>query len=119
MSAGRPLGSAHRGVASFLIQRITSLYLGAFTIYLIVYLLLHPIADYGAWTDYFASGWVRLAWAMFFASLLAHSWVGLRSIYMDYLHPVWLRFSVSTITAFALAALALWAALILLPGVIV
>lgn len=117
MSRARPLGSAHRGVASFLIQRITSLYLGGFTVYVIAYLLLNPIADYAAWTAYFAAGSVRLLWGIFFVSLLAHIWVGLRSIYMDYLHPLWLRFTVSTVTAFVLAALALWAARILLGSV--
>ena len=113
----RPLGSAHRGMTSFLVQRITSLYLGAFTIYLIAHLLLCPMKDYAAWTAYFAADWVRLVWAIFFASLLAHVWVGLRSIYMDYLHPMWLRFTVSLVTATILIALTLWAAQILLLGV--
>jgi succinate dehydrogenase / fumarate reductase membrane anchor subunit len=33
---------------------------------------------------------------------------------MDYLHPLWLRFSVSALTALGLTALGLWAAQILL-----
>lgn len=118
MSRGRPLGSAHRGTAAFLVQRVTSLYLGVFTVYVIAYLLLSPPADYAAWSAYFAAGWVRLAWAGFFAALLAHVWVGLRSIYMDYLHPVWLRFTVSTLTAFGLVVLAFWTARILLRGIV-
>lgn len=117
MSRARPLGSAHRGMASFLVQRITSLYLGGFTVYLVVRLLLdNPARDYGAWTGYFSAGSVRLAWGLFLASLLAHAWVGLRSIYMDYLKPTWLRFGVSTATAFALAWLALWCAELLIQG---
>jgi succinate dehydrogenase membrane anchor subunit len=115
MSRVRPLGSAHRGMASFLIQRITSLYLGGFTVYLVARLLFDsPARDYAAWADYFSEGSVRLAWGLFFASLLAHAWVGLRSIYMDYLKPMWLRFSVSTATAFALAWLAFWCAELLI-----
>jgi succinate dehydrogenase / fumarate reductase, membrane anchor subunit len=110
----RSLGSAHRGMTAFLVQRVTSLYLGGFTIYLIVHLLLNPMSDYARWTAYFASGAVRLAWALFVASLLAHVWVGLRSIYMDYLKPMWLRFTVSLFTAFGLIALAVWGAQILL-----
>ena len=117
MSRARPLGSAHRGTAGFLVQRISSLYLGVFTIYLIVYLLLSPASDYSAWSAYFAGGTVRIAWAIFFAALLAHAWAGLRSIYMDYLKPMWLRFAVSTLTAFGLIALAFWAAQILIRGV--
>lgn len=116
MSRSRPLGSARRGVAAFLVQRATSVYLGAFTIYFVLRLVIAPIESYRAWADYFAGGAVRLAWALFVASLLAHAWTGLRSIYMDYVrHDGW-RFGVSLVTAFGLLALALWAAQILLQG---
>lgn len=118
MSRARPLGSAHRGTTAFLIQRLTSVYLAGFTIYLIAYLILSPRGDYASWTAYFASGSVRLGWGIFFATLLAHVWVGLRSIYMDYLKPTWVNFTVSTLTAFALIACAFWAAQILIRGVV-
>ena len=116
MTRARPLGSAHRGVAGFLVQRVTSVYLGAFTFYLIGYWILNPLADYAAWSAYFASGAVRLAWAIFIGSLLAHTWLGLRSIYMDYVPATGVRFAVSLVTAFALIALAFWAAQILIGG---
>ena len=116
MTGARYLGGTHRGLAAFLIQRLTSIYLGVFAVYLIVYLVLHPIRNYASWSGYFSTGWVRLAWGMFIATLLAHVWIGLRSIYMDYVKPTWLRFTVSAFTAFALVALAFWAALILLRG---
>lgn len=117
MTRARPLGSAHRGVAGFLVQRISSLYLAGFTVYFIGFLLLTPARDYAAWRGYFSSGAVRLAWGIFFACLLAHAWLGLRSIYMDYLKPTSVRFTVSLVTAFILIALAFWSAQILLLGI--
>jgi succinate dehydrogenase hydrophobic anchor subunit len=36
---------------------------------------------------------------------------------MDYLKPMWLRFTISTLTAFGLMALTLWCAQILIRGV--
>ncbi|MEW6332310.1 MAG: succinate dehydrogenase, hydrophobic membrane anchor protein, partial [Pseudomonadota bacterium] len=57
---------------------------------------------------------VRLAWGLFILSLLIHAWIGMRSIYLDYLHPLWLRSGVSLLTALGLLALGLWAARILL-----
>lgn len=118
MTHPRSLGSAHRGVAGFLIQRVTSIYLAVFTVYVVGYLVLRPVTDFAAWTAYFSSGAVRLAWGVFFASLLAHIWLGLRSIYMDYLPATWLRFTVSLITGFVLIALAFWAAQILLRSTV-
>ncbi|MBI3574960.1 MAG: succinate dehydrogenase, hydrophobic membrane anchor protein, partial [Gammaproteobacteria bacterium] len=61
-----------------------------------------------------AQGPVRLAWGLFIASLLAHAWIGLRGVFMDYLRPAVLRFVASLLTGLGLLALGLWAAQILL-----
>lgn len=101
----------------WLVQRVTSIYLGGFAVYIIAYLVLHPVKSYTAWSAYFANGGVRLAWGLFFVNLLLHAWVGLRSIYLDYLHPMWLRFTVTIATVIGLSALALWTASIMIRGV--
>jgi len=98
----------------FLVQRVTSVYLAGFTIYFLVYLSLHPVKTYNAWSTYFGNDAVRLAWALFFISLLLHSWTGLRSIFLDYIKPTWLRFTVQVVTALVLIALGLWTADILM-----
>ncbi len=110
----RATGSAHAGLVEWLLQRVSSLYMAGFAVYLILRFAISPVSDYTAWKNWFAAGSVRLAWALFILNLLVHAWVGLRSIYMDYLHPVWLRFSVTLLTAFGLLALGLWSAQILL-----
>lgn len=110
----RSAGSAHTGLTEWLWQRVTSLYMGGFVIYAIAHLSLSPAHDYAAWKAWFAAGYVRIAWALFLASILIHAWVGMRSIYLDYLHPLWLRFGVTFLTALGLLALALWAVQILL-----
>ncbi len=107
-------GSAHAGLMEWLLQRVSSLYMAGFVVYSVAYLSIYPIHDYVAWKAWFASGPVRLVWALFFLSLLAHAWIGLRSMYMDYLHPLWLRFSLALLTAFGLLALGLWSAQILM-----
>jgi succinate dehydrogenase / fumarate reductase membrane anchor subunit len=106
----RRTGSSHSGLGEWLIQRVTSIYLAGFVLYLVWHFWGAPRPDYAAWRAWFAHGPVRLAWALFIACLLAHAWVGMRSIYMDYLRPPWLRFGALLVTGFGLAALALWAA---------
>lgn len=95
-------------------QRVTAIYLAGFVIYVIVELSLSPIRDHADWQAWFAIGYVCLAWAIFILSILVHAWIGMRSIYLDYLHPLWLRSGVSLFTALGLLALGLWAARILL-----
>ena len=114
MKRTRSLGSAHRGLGEWLWQRVTSVYMAGFVVYAVIYLSLAPIRDFAAWQAWFAIGYVRLAWGLFILSLLIHAWIGMRSIYLDYLRPLWLRSIVSLLTALGLLALGLWAARILL-----
>lgn len=95
-------------------QRVTSIYMAGFVVYVIVHLSLSPIPDHAGWQAWFAIGYVRMAWTIFILSILVHAWIGMRSIYLDYLHPLWLRVSVSLFTVLGLLALGLWAAQILL-----
>ncbi|GMR03813.1 MAG: succinate dehydrogenase, hydrophobic membrane anchor protein [Gammaproteobacteria bacterium] len=114
MRRPRSTGSAHTGTMEWLVQRVSALYLSGFVIYLTASFSYAPLQEFAAWKAWFSLGGVRLAWALFFISLLSHTWIGLRSIYMDYLQPLWLRFSLTLLTGVGLLALALWATQILL-----
>jgi succinate dehydrogenase / fumarate reductase membrane anchor subunit len=109
-----PHSSARTGFGEWLWQRVSALYLTGFTVYVVVVALACPWPSHAAWQAWFQNGFVRLGWGLFIVSLLVHAWVGMRSVYLDYLHPWWLRFSVSVVTAFGLFGCALWAADILL-----
>lgn len=108
--------SAHTGTGEWLWQRFSALYIGGFGLYLGVRLLLAPIAGYDDWRAWLSGGLVRLGFALFIGSLLIHAWTGLRSVYIDYLHPLGLRFAVSFLTAVGLIALGLWSARVLLDA---
>ena len=107
-------GSAHRGLGEWLIQRLSALYLTGFLLWLLLRLSISPLSDYFAWKAWFAGGAVRLAFALFILSMLIHAWVGMRSVFLDYLLPLWLRFAAQLVTALGLLALTFWAAQILL-----
>ena len=110
----RHQGSAHRGLGEWLVQRLSSLYLAGFLLWLVLVLGFSPPADYVAWKAWFGGGAVRLAFALFFLGVLVHAWVGLRSVFLDYLKPFRLRVAAQFLTASGLLALAFWAAQILL-----
>jgi succinate dehydrogenase / fumarate reductase membrane anchor subunit len=109
----RPIGSTGSGFAEWLLQRLTALYLTGFTLWLAWQLAANPPADYLAWKQWFGLGAVRLAFALFFVSALVHAWVGMRSVFLDYAKPLWVRALVQLLTIVGLLALALWAAQLL------
>ncbi len=113
MNSGN-VGSAGSGLVEWVLQRLSAVYLAGFLLWLAFQFLLGPAADYTAWKTWFAQGAVRLAFALFFVSILIHAWVGMRSVFLDYLKSFWLRLAVQTFLGFGLLVLSFWAAQILL-----
>lgn len=107
-------GSAHRGLGEWLVQRLSAVYLAGFVLWLTIRLTLAPPTDHAAWKVWMSGGAARAAFALFFLALVLHAWVGMRSVFLDYLKPLWLRFVAQAVTAVALALCAFWAAQILL-----
>ncbi len=112
----RSSGSARSGLGEWLAQRLTALYMAGFGVFALVYLLISPPPNYAHWQAWFSGGVVRIALVLFFFSALTHAWIGLRSVYMDYVRPAWLRFSVLFLTLLALLAQGVWVGNILLWG---
>lgn len=110
------LGSTRKGARAWLLQRLTSVYMAGFTVFLIIYFAVTPPATYAQWRDWWGGAALRIAMGLFIGSVLIHAWLGLRSVWMDYLKPVWLRFSISALTGALLVLMALWTARLLLLG---
>jgi succinate dehydrogenase / fumarate reductase membrane anchor subunit len=108
------LGSAHRGLSAWVIQRVSSLYLAAYTLFIGINFAAFPPSGYAAWKAWASGSGIRIATALFVVALLSHVWVGLRSIWMDYLWHPRLRMFVSLLSAAAILGLAAWAVQIVL-----
>ena len=71
------------GLSDWLIQRVTSVILLAYFL-LIAYQLMGSV-DYTSWTRLFEQTWMKVFTLMAALSLAAHSWIGLWSVFTDYL----------------------------------
>lgn len=109
----RAVGSVHHGAGAWLIQRLTSLYIAVFPLFVLGRLWLAPIDDYAAWAAWWRSPAIAVLTAAFWASVLVHAWLGMQSVWMDYVRPTSLRLAVHALTGFGLVLLAFWAARIL------
>ena len=78
------------------------------------YTALAPVHSQAEWLQWLARPGMRLALAVFFAALLAHMWVGLRDVLLDYAQPVRIRPYLLIGLAAGLCGLAVWAGFILL-----
>jgi succinate dehydrogenase / fumarate reductase membrane anchor subunit len=70
----------------WLLQRASAVYMALFLPFFLVCAWFAGASDYAAWYGLFAPLVMKVAALLFVAALLAHAWVGLREIFIDYLH---------------------------------
>jgi succinate dehydrogenase / fumarate reductase membrane anchor subunit len=97
------------GLRAWTLQRISAIYLLLFSSYLIGLFAVSPPASFEQWRDWVSAPVVSLAILVFFLALLVHSWVGIRDVLIDYVHPLALRVTLLSLFGFGLTACGLWA----------
>jgi succinate dehydrogenase / fumarate reductase membrane anchor subunit len=104
---------AHYGFRDWLAQRVTAVLMALFTIVLIAQLLFGAPLGYERWAAIFAAQWMRALTFVVIVALLAHAWVGMRDIWMDYVKPVAVKMVLQVFTLVWLVACAGWAVQVL------
>lgn len=79
------------GLRPWLIQRLSALYLVIYSVFLVVYWgLIHEL-NYSSWMAWLSDDIHQVFLSLFYLSMLAHAWVGIRDVLLDYIKPVLLR----------------------------
>lgn len=82
----RKVSGSHGGLNMWLLQRASAVYLALFLPVFAVCVLISGPLDHAAWQELFVPLAMKAAMLLFVASLLLHAWIGLREIFIDYLH---------------------------------
>ncbi len=107
------------GLKAWALQRITAIYIGLFTLYLLFALLFTAPQDYAAWRAWFANPLMGIASLVMIVAVLLHAWVGIRDVLIDYVKPIAVRVTLLTLVGLALLIYGLWAAqALILLGVV-
>jgi len=97
------------GLKAWVVQRATAIYLALFGVYLTFHFALDAPADHADLVSWTTTPWVAVSLLLFIPAMLAHAWVGIRDVFMDYIKPIGLRVTALTLMAFVLLASGLWA----------
>ncbi|MBT9567572.1 MAG: succinate dehydrogenase, hydrophobic membrane anchor protein [Thiobacillus sp.] len=104
---------SHSGTGVWLLQRATAVLLTvALPVLLVLFLLAMP-RDFAAWHAVLAPVWVRIVLLLTGASLALHAWVGMRDMFMDYVHSVGARLTLLLAVITVLSACVVWLAAVL------
>ena len=102
-----------QGLRAWLLQRITAVYIAAFVVVILVWGFISGMPAYEQWRELIAHPVLNMAIALFILSILFHSWVGVRDILVDYVHPVVLRVTALVLLGTFLFVMGIWALMIL------
>ena len=97
------------GLKAWLVQRVTALYLAIFLAYLLGHFALNAPADHAALVAWVNRPLVAGGLLLFVPVLLAHAWVGIRDVLIDYVHPLGARVGLLALFGFLFLASGLWA----------
>ncbi len=87
----RRVGGAHRGLDMWLLQRASALYMALFLAFFLFRFLAAGPLDYPGWHGLFVPLGMKVSSLLFVGALLAHAWIGLREIFIDYVHFLVIR----------------------------
>lgn len=110
------LGVNHQGLRDWLFQRLSAVFMAVYVIALFLYFASHPNLAWYEWHNLFAPLWMKVATVLFFLSLLVHAWVGMWTVYTDYVTCPVARLVLHTVTFLGLAG-CFFATLLILWGV--
>ncbi len=110
------LGVNHQGLRDWLFQRMSAVIMVIYVIGLVTFFVMHPNTNYYDWQGLFSHLWVKVATALVFLSLMMHAWVGMWTIFTDYVTCPVVRLVLHTIVFLALLSF-FFAALLILWGV--
>lgn len=100
-------------LSTWLVQRVSALLLAAYSLFFPLWVALHWPLDFAVWRGSFVPLPMRIVTLLFVMALALHAWVGMRDIFMDYVHPFGLRLALHIVTLLWLAACVVWATAIL------
>jgi succinate dehydrogenase / fumarate reductase membrane anchor subunit len=104
---------SHTGTGTWLLQRATGVALALALPFLLVYFISAPPADFAVWQAMFSPLWLRIALLLVVAAIALHAWVGMRDIFMDYVHATLVRLALYLAVIVTLAGSVAWLAAIL------
>ncbi|MDQ2993574.1 MAG: succinate dehydrogenase, hydrophobic membrane anchor protein [Pseudomonadota bacterium] len=104
--------SGGNGLRDWLIQRVTAVVLAVFGIVLFWQIFSVNDHDFTFWHTLFQGTGVRVLTLLMLLSLVVHAWIGMWTVYTDYITCSVLRLGIQVATVVGFIALFLWGVVI-------
>jgi len=96
------------GIRPWILQRLSAVFMAAVLILFTLTLMVDGANNYSEWQDWLNGPIWNTLIIMFWIALIAHAWIGVRDVFMDYIYADTLRVTILTCFALYLIAMLIW-----------
>ncbi len=96
------------GLKDWIIQRVSAVVLGLYLLTLIGFFVFSTEVNFTSWQAFFYNPIMQIFSFLALLSLVAHAWIGVWTIFTDYVKPKGLRLFLEALMALALLAYIAW-----------
>jgi len=96
------------GLRDWILQRFSAIVLLVYSLMLAVFFVLNPSISYSVWNEFFNNNLVKLFSFLAVLALTIHAWVGLWTVFTDYVKLTWLRLLLQGLVIVMILSLIAW-----------
>ena len=97
-----------RGFFEWIVQRVSAILIGAYTVFLLAFFVTHHPLHYLAWDNLFSSVLMRIATVLVVLAIVWHAWIGLWTVFTDYVKCGCVRLLLEIMVAILLLGYVVW-----------
>jgi succinate dehydrogenase / fumarate reductase membrane anchor subunit len=101
------------GLKDWFLQRVTAVVLALYVFFLVGVFAFHHTLNFAEWSRLFSYGWVKVFTLVALLSLIVHAWVGVWTIFTDYIKCSVARGFLMTVICLGFISYIVWCVLIL------
>lgn len=102
------MGHGYQGLRDWSIQRLTAIYSAIYIVLMFAYLAFHPHLHYAVWKHAFSVYWIQIPSLIFLIAMLWHAWIGVWTIFTDYVHDSTIRIILNALVILAVLVCFFW-----------
>lgn len=99
---------SQRGLQEWLLQRISAILIGVYAVLIVSFVAMHQPMNFADWHAFFAATWVRVATVVTVLLIGIHAWIGLWTIFTDYVKCSVVRTVLEVVVFITLLGLVVW-----------
>lgn len=99
---------ANQGFRDWVMQRVSAIFMAAYSIGVILYFAFHPELSYAEWHSLFAMQSVKVFTILFIFLLMLHAWIGIWTVFTDYVKCFVIRSILNFLVLIMLFACFFW-----------